>query len=126
MMQAVKNFSFFATFSLFLTACGSNPQSYIVAKDKPIVNIEAAINQKVQVEAKSDKLNLTNIANEQVNVVYKFFWYDQNGVSQLVAENQASAGWQDILLNPQERRSIVLNKPTSEAVNYRVYIRGSR
>lgn len=125
-MQIIRHFSIFAIFSLFLTACGSNPQSYITAKKEPIVNIEAAINNVVQVTAKSDKLHITNMTNEQLNVAYKLFWYDQNGVSQFFADNQESSGWQNVWLKAQESRAVSPVKPTDEAVNYRVYLRGSR
>lgn len=120
-MNAYKLASF-ALFSLFLTACGSNPQSYLKGKSEPIVNIEAEIASTLGVEAKSDRLSLENRTEFPLKVAYKLFWYDHNGVTQVnsLFEEQ----WQNVGLFPKETRVLPLNKPTAESANYRVYLKG--
>lgn len=120
-----RSFLIFAIGSLFLTACGSNPQSYLTAKSKPIVNIQAPAEQWVEVSAKSDALTFSNKTEMPVNVVYKLFWYDKNGVTQVAqyAAEQDSQGWQTVQLLAKTTQQIALLKPTDESENYRVYLR---
>lgn len=113
----------FAIFSLFLTACGSNPQSYITGKSEPIVNIDAAINPYIEIEAKSDSLSVKNISQHPLQMVYKLFWYDKLGVSQSNDLEESGKNWQPLWLNVQEKQSIPLVKPTEESENYRVYVK---
>lgn len=114
------NFVSFAIFSLFLTACGSNPQSYLTPKDSPIVNIEAQVADKVEVLAKADQLSLTNRSEQPLLLTYKLFWYDKNGVSQ----SEASPLWQGLRLMSKQSQNIMLQKPTTESENYRIYLKG--
>lgn len=58
----MRKFLSLAIFSLFLTACGSNPQSYITPKSSPIVNIDASLNATLDVKAKSDHLTVKNLS----------------------------------------------------------------
>ena len=90
----------FAIGSFFLTACGSNPQSYLPAKSKPIVNIESPM--------------------EQFSTL-KFFWYDQHGATQ--SQDAANEGWQPFYLPAKSLLKINLIKPTPESENYRIYLR---
>lgn len=113
----------FAIFSLFLTACGSNPQSYITGKSEPIVNIDAAINPYIEVDAKSDSLSVKNISQHSLKMVYKLFWYDKLGVSQSHDLEESGKNWQSLWLNTQEKQIIPLIKPTEESENYRIYIK---
>ena len=113
----------FAIFSLFLTACGSNPQSYITGKSEPIVNIDATINPYIEVDAKSDSLSVKNISQHSLQMVYKLFWYDKLGVSQSNDIEEPGKNWQSLRLNTQEKQIIPLVKPAEESENYRIYIK---
>lgn len=113
----------FAIFSLFLTACGSNPQSYITGKSEPIVNIDATINPYIEVDAKSDSLSVKNISQHSLQMAYKLFWYDKLGVSQSNDIEESGKNWQLRWLNTQEKQIIPLVKPTEESENYRIYIK---
>lgn len=112
----------FALFPLILTACGSNPVSYLPSGTKPIVNVEANIANAVNVEASSEKLTIANQTEHAVNVVYKLFWYDVEGVTQA----DSNQSWQNLWLEAHQSRAIPLYKPTEESANYRIYLRGSR
>ena len=109
----MRKFLSLAIFSLFLTACGSNPQSYITPKSSPIVNID--------VKAKSDYLTIKNLSEQAVNFAYKLFWYDGKGVTQ--AAELSPQTWQPVTLRTKETMKIELEKPTEESENYRVYLK---
>lgn len=109
-----------AIFSFFLTACGSNPQSYIKAKSHPIVNIDARLNPVLKVKAKSENLLVKNLSEQAVNFAYKLFWYDSQGVTQGAETDQK---WQFITLRSKEAMKVDLVKPTEESKNYRVYLK---
>lgn len=122
---------YLAIFSLFLTACGSNPQSYITGKSKPIVNIEAEVNPQIAVKANSDSLQLRNISDSTIQIAYQLFWYDRNGVTQTPNSDQGNSaqegsGWQQLSLTAQTSQAIPLEKPTPESENYRIYIKKSK
>lgn len=116
----MRRFLTLAIFSLFLTACGSNPQSYITAKSNPIVNIDARLNPVLEVNAKSDNLSVKNLSEQAVNFAYKLFWYDSNGVSQ---GSDTEQHWQPITLRAKETIKVDMVKPTQESENYRVYLK---
>ncbi|AFU19438.1 YcfL family protein [Actinobacillus suis] len=124
-MKHLKSYWLFAIFSFFLTACGSNPQSYIKGKSEPIVNIEAQIATLVKVEAKSEMLSVTNLSEHPLNLSYKLFWYDKQGVTQN-SDNVSPQPWQPLWLDSKQSQTLQLEKPTNESNNYRVYLRGSR
>lgn len=106
-----------------LVGCAANPNSYIEAKSSPIINIEADLNEQINVQAESDRLTFTNLHSKQVGVGYKLFWYDEFGVSQALDGEQESTAWQYQWLLPQEQRTIFVEKATEESRNYRVYLR---
>ncbi|OOH89111.1 hypothetical protein BMT54_07195 [Pasteurellaceae bacterium 15-036681] len=110
--------------AILLTACVSNPPSYLPAGNKPIVNIEASVNSLVEVDATQEQLNITNLTDNSLNVVYKLFWYDEEGVTQ--SFNDGVEPWQNLWLEPKQQSKIALNKPTQESQNYRIYLRGHR
>lgn len=115
-----------AVFSaLLLTACGSNPSSYLPIETKPIVNVEAQIAEVVEVKACPEKLSLTNLSEMPLAVAYKLFWYDKNGVTQTFNDDEVTA-WQKTRLEPKQYQMLNLTKPTAESVNYRVYLRSER
>ncbi|QNS15212.1 YcfL family protein [Mannheimia bovis] len=115
----------FAIFSLFLTACASKPVSYLPIGSKPIVNIEEDIAQKVELDTNGKTFSATNLTDFTLNVMYKLFWYDKDGVTQSngIAE---SSGWQALWLQPKQKQTVELIKPTEESHNYRLYLRSTR
>lgn len=121
----MKSFSFIAFFSLFLTACASNPPSYLPSGSKPIINVEADVAKVAEVKAASDELSVTNQTAQPLNLSYKLFWYDKTGVTQ-TPHGEETTPWQNLLLAPQQRQSVTLVKPTPESENYRFYLRFKR
>lgn len=124
-MKRLKSYCLFAIFSLFLTACGSNPQSYIKGKSEPIVNIEEHIARQVEVDAGNRTVSVTNIGEHPLNLSYKLFWYDKHGVTQANSDIPTQS-WLNLWLNSKQSQIIVLVKPTNESSNYRIYLRGNR
>lgn len=106
---------------VLLTACGSNPMSYLPSGTTPIVNIEADIHDKVQLETQIEQFAITNLTHHNLNVVYKLFWYDIDGVTQPSDEQ-----WQNLWLSANQQRQVVLQKPTKESANYRIYLKQYR
>lgn len=123
----MRKFSLLAFFSLILTACGSNPQSYITAKSEPIVNVEANIADQLDIKAKADRAILTNVGEVALNVAYKLFWYDKNGVTQTATMTSAtdSTAWKNLYLLPKQVQVEHFEKPTNESENYRIYLRAN-
>ena len=113
----MRKFLSLALFSLFLTACGSNPQSYITPKSSPIVNIDSSLNATLDVKAQPDYLTVKNLSEQAVNFAYKLFWYDGKGVT------QAAQTWLPVTLRAKEAIKFELAKPTEESENYRVYLK---
>lgn len=114
---------------LGLTACGSNPTSYLEPQAEPIVNISEALAQSVEIEAKPDLLRLRNLTEQTQRLRYTLIWYDALGVTQTAAQtldfrddNMLKAQWQRLELFAQSEQSIALQKPTAESVNYRIYL----
>lgn len=112
---------FLFSLGLLLTACSSNPVSYLPSGNTPIVNVEAAISEKIKIDAQSEKLEVSNLTDQALNVVYKLFWYDIDGISQPELQT-----WQNLWLEAKQIRQIPLVKPSEEIANYRIYIRSSR
>ncbi|MDG6230501.1 YcfL family protein [Glaesserella parasuis] len=119
-------FSLVALLSVFLTACGSNPPSYLPSgTTTPIVNIEANVAEITDVVAKSDELVVFNKSEHPLHLSYKLFWYDKTGVTQTL-KGEATSSWQHLFLEPKQRQEIALDKPTPESENYRFYLRFQR
>ncbi|WP_150540178.1 YcfL family protein [Actinobacillus vicugnae] len=121
-MKQLKSYWLFAIFSFFLTACGSNPQSYIKGKSEPIVNIEAQIAPQIETNVTGESITVRNLTDHPLNLSYKLFWYDKQGVTQEIAEQ----AWLNLWLNSKQSQTFKLQRPTDEAHNYRIYLRGSR
>jgi len=117
----MRKFLSLALFSLFLTACGSNPQSYITPKSSPIVNIDSSLNATLDVKAKPDYLTVKNLSEQAVNFAYKLFWYDGKGVTQ--TSELLPQTWLPVTLRAKEAIKFELAKPTEESENYRVYLK---
>ncbi|QLB16874.1 hypothetical protein A6B40_04340 [Mannheimia varigena] len=116
----------FTIFSLFLTACSSKPVSYLPTGSKPIVNIEEDISQKVELNTNGKTFSATNLTDFPLNVIYKLFWYDKDGVTQSPNGISESSGWQPLWLQPKQKQTVALIKPTEESHNYRLYLRDTR
>lgn len=121
----MKSFSIIAIFSLFLTACAGKPVSYLPKGDKPIVNIEANIAEKIELDTDEKQFSTTNLTEFPLNLAYKLFWYDKDGVTQSFSETD-NTPWQYLWLQPKQKQAVALNKPTEESSNYRLYLRGHR
>lgn len=121
----MKPFSIIAIFSLFLTACAGKPVSYLPKGEKPIVNIEANIAEKIELDTDEKQFSTTNLSDFPLNIAYKLFWYDKDGVTQSFSETD-STPWQYLWLQPKQKQAVALNKPTEESSNYRLYLRGHR
>lgn len=119
------SFSLVAILSVFLTACASNPPSYLPSGTTPIVNIEANVAEITEVVAKSDELTVFNKSEQPLHLSYKLFWYDKTGVTQTL-NGETTSPWQHLFLEPKQRQEIALDKPTSESENYRFYLRFQR
>ena len=117
----MRKFLSLALFSLFLAACGSNPQSYITPKSSPIVNIDSSLNATLDVKAQPDYLTVKNLSEQAVNFAYKLFWYDGKGVTQ--TSELSPQTWQPVTLRVKEAMKVELAKPTEESENYRVYLK---
>lgn len=107
--------------SLMLAGCAGQPISYLPSGTTPLVNVEAALAERLHVEAAREQLSITNQSNEVVSGAYKLFWYDVQGVTQ-----GAHRSWQTLWLEPQQRLLLPLEKPSVESVNYRIYLREGR
>lgn len=119
------SFSLVALLSVFLTACASNPPSYLPSGTTPIVNIEANVAEITEVVAKSDELTVFNKSEQPLQLSYKLFWYDKTGVTQTLNSEETSP-WQHLFLKAKQRQGIALDKPTPESANYRFYLRFQR
>ena len=114
-----------AIISVFLAACASNPPSYLPSGTKPIVNVESPLSEQVSVIAEPFLLKVQNLTKNPVNVSYKLFWYDIDGVTQTLDLN-AHTPWHNFWLEPNSKTEMHLEKPTPESANYRIYLRGQR
>lgn len=112
---------FFAIFSLILTACSSKPVSYLPSPTAPIVNIEAEIAEKINVQTTPTRIQLENRTEQPLHPHYQLFWYDKNGVTQSWEEQ----AWQRVVLLPKQRVELPLQKPTETSESYRFYLRAN-
>ncbi|MBE2893787.1 YcfL family protein [Spirabiliibacterium falconis] len=118
----MKKTIFLTALCLFLSACTSSPQRYLVS-DEPIVNIDSHIAAQAQVEANLSQVVLKNLTAQILALHYQITWYDANGVTQLANWEQAPQ-WSCLTLQPQSAVRIGLHKPTEASKNYRLYIMG--
>lgn len=102
---------------VLLSACSSNPISYLPTGTQPILNVESEISDKLKIDAQAEKLEITNLTDKVQNIAYKLFWYDSDGVTQI-----SPLDWQDLSLDGGKTHLIMLNKPTKESANYRIYV----
>lgn len=112
-------------FSLFwvtalLAACSANPPTNPLAAKYPILNIEAPAAARVEAGVNRDDAWLKNKTNRPVTLSYSLFWYDKNGVMALVEEQPT---WHALTLQPMQKQTLTLSRPSADSVNYRLYIR---
>lgn len=111
--------------SLLLTACASNPPSYLPNGTKPIINVEANVDPLINIDACGESLSIANKTEQVLSLAYKLFWYDKQGVSQGQTSDMGEKTlWQKLWLEPKQKAKITLQKPTAESAKYRLYVRG--
>ncbi|WP_040975510.1 YcfL family protein [Necropsobacter massiliensis] len=106
---------------LLLTACGSTPAPNLVHSTKPILNMESELAALIDAAAEPDSAWIKNKSAQPVTVSYTFFWYDKNGVTQNADDTAASSP--SVTLQQKQRTELELLRPTTESVNYRLYLR---
>lgn len=121
-MKKITNILLMLSFSLGLVACSNLPPNNYLVYSRPVINIAAPIAHVIEVETSKNNIRIKNQSENQVVLVYKLTWYDQNGVTQL-APWQQSIQWNKLSLAPQQTIKIPLNKSTPISVNYRLFIR---
>ncbi|MFC0309714.1 YcfL family protein [Gallibacterium trehalosifermentans] len=108
---------------LGLTACSSKMVSPL-SQSSPIVNIEAAIADKLAITSAADQVTLKNKTNQSINLTYLLTWYDKNGVTQR-ANWQQEERWQKLMVIANQQVLIKLTKPTAASHNYRIYLKAN-
>lgn len=107
--------------SLVLAACGSMPSQNIVSDSDPILNIESDLAPLIETRLSRNLVWLKNKTDYPLNVGYYFFWYDQNGVTQGIEPNFNQSS--NLLLQSHQQANLTTSPPTSQSVNYRLYLR---
>lgn len=106
--------------ALLLAACSSRPN--LVHTHDPILNITAELNPFIEASVSDNSAWVKNKTDAPLAVRYDIFWYAENGVTQPVSATQEAYSG-SLLLNPQQKYALPLQKPTPESVNYRLYLR---
>lgn len=119
----MKRFFLIALSVVVLAACSSAPPRYL-ADNQPIVNIDAGVASAIEVNAGASTVSLSNISQQLIALQYQITWYDKDGVTQLRDWSQLPQ-WHGLQLQPQQRETLGLEKPTLSSSNYRIYIRGN-
>lgn len=103
-----------------LSACSvSGPN--LVHTNTPILNITAELAPTVEAKVSAASAWVKNKSTQPINVNYHLFWYNAQGVTQVWTDQRESLAG-NFRLQPQERKSIELMKPTLESTNYRLYL----
>lgn len=108
---------------LGLSACSSSVKSPL-RSNQPVINIEAVLAPSLQVSANSSQLEIKNRADELIKAAFLLTWYDKNGVTQR-ANWQQEEQWNVLTLAAQQQKTIQLQKPNENSVNYRVYFKAN-
>lgn len=106
--------------ALVLAACSSTPN--LVHTHEPILNIEAALNPYIDASVTQRIAWVKNKSQHPLTVHYSVFWYAKDGVTQPINDKQEALNG-SLLLQPQQKQTIELTKPSAESVNYRLYLR---
>ena len=108
---------FFAT--ALLAGCSAKVPT-LLNTQSPILNIEAPVAESVDAGVDSDSAWVKNKTEQPVNLAYSLFWYDKNGVNVTAEE---SVVWHRLALQPQQKQTLTLARPTADSANYRLYLR---
>lgn len=103
-----------------LAACSSSDPN-LSYSNEPILNVEANLAPQIEAKAERNQAWVKNKSTQPLNVTYHLYWYDNLGVTQIwpiQAESRTGA----LLLQPNEKKSLDLSKPTSKSQNYRLYL----
>lgn len=115
----MKNILGFA-FTLFLAACSATTPN-LIGTQAPILNIEKNLATMMTVNTERNSVQFTNLTNQPLVITYHLFWYDKQGVTQLYHRQQESLS-EKMMLHPQEKKSVLLPRPTPESLTYRIYL----
>lgn len=113
----MKKLSAILLFSLMLTGCGTSQPVNPLKREQPILNIDVTIAPHIEVFVNEHSAWVKNTTQQPINLFYHLFWYDKNGLSQPNFTRQTT-----LSLAPQEKQYLELKKPSTESVNYRLYI----
>lgn len=108
------------TLSLGLMACSSSEKLNLVHSPQPIVNISAELAPLIEVNASQSSASVKNISQQPVTFAHYIFWYDKNGVTQGNEPNLKNPPM--LSLEPREKIQLMLQSPTTESINYRLYL----
>ena len=113
-----KSISLFFVTAL-LAGCSAKAPT-LLNTQSPILNIEAPAAERLEAGVESDSAWVKNKTQQPVNLAYSLFWYDKNGVSVTAEENVV---WHRLALQPQQKQTLTLARPTADSTNYRLYLR---
>lgn len=103
-----------------LAAC-SNSDPNLSYSDQPILNIDAHLASKIEAKAEPYQAWVKNKTAQSLTVNYHLYWYDSLGVTQIWSAQQDNQSGL-LLLQPNEKKSFELTKPTPQSKNYRLYL----
>lgn len=106
--------------SLVLAACSSSIPN-LNHTNRPILNIAAELAPSIEAKVDSTSAWVKNKSTQPRHVNYHLFWYNEQGVTQVWAQQKESIEGR-LYLPPQEKQFIELTKPTPESTNYRLYL----
>lgn len=110
----------FIVLTALLTAC-SNSTPNLVHTTTPILNVESNLFPYIDVTLYQDSATITNKSQNILPINYVVIWYNSQGVTQLTY-NKIDTGFHFLRLNIGEKTTITFAKPTTESVNYRLYM----
>ena len=108
---------FFLT--VLLAGCSAKVPT-LLNTQSPILNIEAPAAERLEASVDRDSAWVKNKTEQPVNLAYRLFWYDKNGVSVTAEE---AVVWHRLALQPRQKQPLTLARPTANSTNYRLYLR---
>ena len=113
-----KSISLFFVTAL-LTACSAKVPN-LLGTQSPILNIEAPVTEVADAGVDTDSAWVKNKTEQSLNLAYSLFWYDKIGVTTLLQEQPT---WHHLSLQPKQKQTLTLTRPSADSVNYRLYLR---
>ncbi|QPB42267.1 DUF1425 domain-containing protein [Rodentibacter haemolyticus] len=107
--------------SAFVLAACSNSDPNLVHTNTPILNVAAELTTNIEAKVSSNSAWVKNKSTQPINVNYRLFWYNAQGVTQVWDQQRESLSG-NLHLQPQEQKAVELAKPTPESTNYRLYL----